>query len=386
MNARPNVLIQSLDERWAKYRAELRNCKREFSQEAVHDLRVATRRLLAVMDILRLIDPQPRVQKVRRLLKSQLDALDELRDTQVMLVEVFESLAEFPDLKDFEEHLLSREMKLLRKTRKEIKASQPSDLKKRVEKIRSSLEENVQGRGWTARLLSVVDQAYARAMQAFGQVEASQPASIHRFRVAFKKFRYMVEVVHPALKGSPEAYFKQMHDYQSRMGDVQDAVVFLSTLVDYAEQTGSSARLASVQEAFDNQRLDLITKFMDGKEELSLFWRAAPDQSFSWEKKNEPVHRSSRDRRPGGNARIRRRQPASTDRQGEEENGKHRAGAEESGSRAEPDPHQSLSARGRHGQNPAKGVRPGQKRRCRDGTPGSNGIRRSVGEFDQRKI
>jgi CHAD domain-containing protein len=361
MNTKSNVLNESLEQRWAKYRAELRNCKREFSQEAVHDLRVATRRLLAVMDILRLIDPQPRVQKARRFLKRQLDSLDELRDTQVMLVEVSESMADFPDLKDFDGHLLSREKKLLRKTRKAIKASQPSDLKKRVEKIRSSLEENVQDRGWTARLLSVVDQAYARAKQAFGQVEASQPASIHRFRVAFKKFRYMVEVVQLALKGFPEAYFKQMHDYQSRMGDVQDAVVFLSTLAEYAEQTEATDRLASAREAFDNQRRNRITKFMNGKEELGLFWRAAPDQSFSWEQKNESVHRPSRDRRPGGDARIRRRQPASTDQQGKEENEKNRSGVDEAGSGSELDHHQLLSARRRHGQNLAKGIRPRQK-------------------------
>lgn len=361
MNIMPNVLIGALDQRWEKYRAELKNCKNEFSQEAVHDLRVATRRLLAVMDMLRLLDPQPRVQKVRRSLKNQLDALDELRDTQVILVEVSESMANFPDLKPFEEHLLSREKKLLRKTRKEIKSSQPSDLKKRVEKIRSSLEENGQGRGWRARLLSVVDQVYARARQAFGEVDASQPASIHRFRVAFKKFRYAVEGIAPALKGFPESYFEQLHDYQSRMGDVQDAVVFLGTLAEYAEQTEASASLAAVQKAFENRRKDLITKFMEGKEEIRLFWRAALDQSLPWEKTNEPIHRSSRHRRAGGNAGIRRRQPASPDGQREKENGKHRTGIEEPGSGTEPASHKSIPARGRHRKDPQKGIRTRQK-------------------------
>lgn len=307
MNTKPNVLIAFLDERWRKYRLELKTCKREFSEEAVHDLRVATRRLLAVMDIVRTLDPHPRVRKVRRALKNQLDSLDDLRDAQVMLVEVSESVANFPELKSFEEYLLKREKRLLRKARKEIKTQEISELRERIGKSRTSLEETAQYRSWTARLFSAVDQAYAGARQAFGEVEATQSASIHRFRVTFKKFRYMVEIVHPVLKGYPETYLKQMHDYQSRMGDVQDAEVFLVTLAEFAERAADSATPASVRDSFQSRRAELIARFMKGKDEIQLFWRAAPKQEFPWERKNEPVHRSSRNRRGGGNARVRGR-------------------------------------------------------------------------------
>src|SRR6185503_16477117 len=221
MKTNDNALSIALNERWKKYREELKVCKQEFSKEAVHDLRVATRRLLAVLDMLRALDPYPRVQKARRLLKNQLDSLDDLRDTQVMLVDVYESMANYPELKAFEEYLLAREKKLLRRARKEIMDMEISEVKRRIEKSRSSLQEKAGVTDWTARLLSVVDQAYARAGQAFGQIEASQSASIHRFRVTFKKFRYMVEILYPVLMGVPEEYLKRMHDYQSRMGDVQ---------------------------------------------------------------------------------------------------------------------------------------------------------------------
>ncbi|HEU0297259.1 MAG TPA: CHAD domain-containing protein [Anaerolineales bacterium] len=331
MKTNEDVMIAALDERWNKYREQLRICKREFSEEAVHDLRVATRRLLAVMDILRALDPHPRVQKARRALKNQLDSLDDLRDTQVMLVDVSESMADLPDLKSFEEYLLAREKKLLRKARREIQDIQLSELKRRIEKSRASLEENAKGSDWTARLLSVVDQAYTRAMQAFGQIEASQPASIHRFRVAFKKFRYMVEIVNPALQDYPAGQLKQMHDYQSRMGDVQDAEVFLGALAEFVEHMEDSSVPAPVRESFENHRAEMIAKFMEGKEEIQLFWRAAPEQDLPWEKNNEPVFHPSRNRSGGGNARIRKRQPAPTDRQGKKENAEDRTGIEGTG-------------------------------------------------------
>jgi CHAD domain-containing protein len=330
MKTNEDALSVSLDGRWKKYREELKVCKQEFSEEAVHDLRVATRRLLAVLDMLRALDPHPRVQKARRLLKNQLDSLDDLRDTQVMLVEVYESIANFPELKAFEEYLLAREKKLLRRARKEIRDIEISELKRRIEKSRSSLQEKAGVSDWTARLLSVVDQAYARAGQAFGQIEASQSASIHRFRVTFKKFRYMVEILYPVLMGFPEEYLKRMHDYQSRMGDVQDVEVLLGTLVEFGERKAGSIP-PSVCKSFEDQRAETVAKFMEGKEEIQLFWRAAPDQKFLWEQNDEPVYHSSRNSSGGRNARVRKRQPASTDGQGQKENAKDRSGIEGTG-------------------------------------------------------
>ena len=332
MDTTDNVLSVALGERWKKYRAEIKTCKNEFSEEAVHDLRVATRRLLAAMDVVRSLEPHPRVQKVRRALKDQLDSLDDLRDTQVMLVEVSESMADFPDLKPLEEHLLKREKKLLRKARKEIESLAISGLRKRIENSAGSLEENVQGEDWTARLLSVGDQAYARARQAFGEIDPAAPASIHQFRIAFRKFRYTVEIVHPILENYPEEYLQQMHDYQSRMGDIQDVTVFLSILLEYVEETDSSSLLAPVRDTFENRHTELIAKFMDAKDELHRFWRETPDSKYPWEKNHERVHHSTRNRRGTGDARVRRRQPAPADRQGEKENGKDRAGPEKPGS------------------------------------------------------
>ena len=43
MNAK-TILLESLDERWRKFRLELKVCREEFSEESVHDLRVAARR------------------------------------------------------------------------------------------------------------------------------------------------------------------------------------------------------------------------------------------------------------------------------------------------------------------------------------------------------
>jgi CHAD domain-containing protein len=60
------LLLDSLHTRWDKYKSELKTCRLEFSEAAVHDFRVAARRLLASLDLLRAVIRDPRIQKTRR--------------------------------------------------------------------------------------------------------------------------------------------------------------------------------------------------------------------------------------------------------------------------------------------------------------------------------
>src|SRR5215211_501085 len=103
-------LLEALDERWKNYRAELKRCRAEFSNEAVHDLRVAARRMLAIIRLLNSISPRPRLQKLNRAFKDQLDEFDDLRDTQVILAEISETLQELPPLQEFQDYLQVVEM------------------------------------------------------------------------------------------------------------------------------------------------------------------------------------------------------------------------------------------------------------------------------------
>jgi CHAD domain-containing protein len=111
-------LLEALDERWENYRDELQRCRAEFSNEAVHDLRSAARRMLAIIQLLNCISPRPRLQKLNRAFKDQLDEFDDLRDTQVILAEISETLQELPQLQEFQNYLQDIEKSLLKTLRK----------------------------------------------------------------------------------------------------------------------------------------------------------------------------------------------------------------------------------------------------------------------------
>jgi CHAD domain-containing protein len=307
------LLLEALAARWEQYRNAIKTCRREYSNEAVHDLRVATRRLLALADLIRAIAPHPRLQKIRTALKGQLDEFDELRDTQVLLAEISENIENLPELKPFQKWLQKRERRLLREAEELIEALKLGGLVRRLEKVRASLTEAAASVELNARALQAVDEAYLTVTQRYGWIDPAQPATIHRTRVGFKKFRYMVEIIQPLLPGFPETNFKRMHNYQTAMGEIQDTEVFLNTLAEFAETDKTNA-IKAMRQFYEKRHTELIAAYIEDKGEILAFWRPGSENPFPWEIKNEPVPHPARHRRRSGNPRLRTGQPAPIDR------------------------------------------------------------------------
>ena len=276
------ILLEALEQRWKNYRAELKRCRAEFSNEAVHDLRVATRRMLALIQLLNSIAPRPRLRKLTRAFKDQLDEFDDLRDTQVILAEISEILQELPQLHDFQKHLQFTEEKLLRNLRKKIKQLESSEVTKRIRKTHESIETE-SSPDLNSLVMQAVDDVYLITKQRLGWVEATRSATIHRVRIAFKSLRYMIEIVQPLLHDLPVENFKRMNDYQSLMGEIQDAEVFAQTLADFSEHA-SFSDLEPVRRYYEHRHAEAISAYVREMTQLDTFWRSAPEQPFPWEK------------------------------------------------------------------------------------------------------
>src|SRR5215216_5372192 len=195
-------LLEALDERWKNYRAELKRCRAEFSNEAVHDLRVASRRMLAFVRLMNSISPRPRLQRLRRAFKDQLNEFDELRDIQVVLAEISETIQELPQLEEFQNHIQNVEKRLLKTLRKKLRVIDLFDVSKRIRRMRDALKAEPNG-DLIRPALQAVDDTFLITSQRRNWINPTQATSIHRVRVAFKTFRYMVEIIHPALPDFP---------------------------------------------------------------------------------------------------------------------------------------------------------------------------------------
>ena len=275
------LLLQGLEMRWENYQTELKNCRDEFSEDSVHDLRVATRRMLALIQLLKSISPRPRLKKMARAFKDQLDEFDNLRDTQVILGELSEVLHEIPDLEDFEKYLRSYEEQMMQDLRTRLKDRNTSGIEKWIHKTKEEIET------WGADafqtlILDAVDEAYLIVRQRLGWVDLARSSTIHRVRVAFKAFRYMVEIVHPLLPGFPRGILKEMNEYQTLMGNIQDVEVFAQTLANFAKDE-PFPDLEAVHRYYERRRSQAISTFASEKDHLESFWRSSPNQPFPWE-------------------------------------------------------------------------------------------------------
>lgn len=277
------LLLEAIDARWETYREQIKTCRREFSEEAVHDLRVAARRLLALVDLIRAVRPHPRLQKIRKALKGQLDEFDALRDTQVMLAEISETIEALPELKPIQQILQKRERRLLREAEEIVEGLKPAGIARRLEKVRADITEAISSPEFDGQILQAVDEAYSTVLQRYRWINPTHPATIHRTRIAFKRFRYMVEIVYPLLPDFPQANFKRMHNYQTSMGEIQDVEVFLFTLDDLVETDTPE----TVRRYYEQRHAELIAAYIEEKGEVETFWRAGLGQPFPWERVTE---------------------------------------------------------------------------------------------------
>jgi CHAD domain-containing protein len=277
-------LLEAMDQRWKNYRAELMRCRSEFSNEAVHDLRASARRMLAIFQLLNFLSPRPRLQKLNRAFKDQLDEFDDLRDTQVILAEISETVQELPQLQGFQGYLQEVEKKLLKTLRKKLKVIDLFDVSKRIRRMRESLKAEADANGdLVEKTLQAVDDAFLITKQRQNWINAAQANTIHRVRLAFKTFRYMVEIVHPLLDDFPAENLKYMHDYQSLMGEIQDVEVIMQALAD-APQYVAAFDPEPVRRHYEQCHADAISAYLAAMDRLAAFWRPAPDQPFPWEK------------------------------------------------------------------------------------------------------
>lgn len=93
--------------------------------------------------------------------------------------------------------------------------------------------------GAAKKLGGYLARAHLRLLSFRSGVNPADPATVHRLRVAFKKYRYLAEPLAP-LSGNPDpAALSRMHGLQGVMGDVQDLAVLLRHLRSWAASGGN---------------------------------------------------------------------------------------------------------------------------------------------------
>lgn len=269
-------LADSLNTGWKRYRKRLKRCQASFSEDAVHQSRVETRRLISTLELLCAFIPERKVVKARAALKEHLDIFDKLRDTQVQLVYVAHMMDKFSAAAAFHDWLVRREDRFLRETRKAVRKIKIRGNGRRIrafhKEIKRRRKQMTQAAAFKAVRVSI-DRAFSRVATLCSRVRGQNTETIHCTRIAFKRFRYMAEALSPLLPAITDEHRRAMRGYQSLMGDIQDVEVLIATLGKFREKERVNAKsIRKLEEELLRRRKWLIRVYLYAAGKLGQFW------------------------------------------------------------------------------------------------------------------
>ncbi len=269
-------LTGSLKKQWKRYRKELKRCQKQISEKAIHNSRIETRRLMATAELLAGFVSAPRLKKAQEAIKQYLDNFADLRDVQVQMPAVAKLLRQFPATRPFHSYLGKREGRFVKKTRRHLKGVPLGKLAKLFKALRDEVEHNLAECGSEKATVIVersINRAFQRTRLLRKAINPSDTKSIHRTRVAFKKFRYMVEALEDYLPHVTDNYLDEMRHYQTMMGEIQDVVVLIEAFDKFLSKKEMKPGAASrFRGELVRRRQWLIRTYLDGANQLHDFW------------------------------------------------------------------------------------------------------------------
>jgi CHAD domain-containing protein len=271
------TLKASLKQRWKRYRRALKRCQHRFSEKSVHASRVETRRMLSLVELLNVFLGQSHIKKTRRILKRHLNAFDPLRDTQVQLLLLAKHRRQFLEAKAFHKMLARREKRCLKTAARRIERIKVGSLQKVFHRLARQLthvrEDATQRTRHRAAVMNAVRDAFVRTLDLQRAMDPGAAETIHRTRIAFKKFRYMVEALQPLFAEITPERVAAMQDFQSMMGEVQDTEVFLARLDKHTRGHEKRAKtLARFRRWLLVRHTAQITYCLEHADRLREFW------------------------------------------------------------------------------------------------------------------
>jgi CHAD domain-containing protein len=226
------VLLQAFRKRWKRFDKELNSSQKKISEDGVHDLRVAIRRYEAVLDVYQAFRGRIRIHEGLAELNFLLEPLGELRNAQVQrgMVESLLGEVKFSTFQ-FHRYLSRRVEKRLNQLVKRMGTFEPRVNTVIYEKVIADLSESVSGPVRTRATVPVENKISKKVLKKFLDATALFQApiennldlvSLHKMRLAYKKFRYATEVLQDPLGTVGEELFEQMHQYQDQLGKIHD--------------------------------------------------------------------------------------------------------------------------------------------------------------------
>lgn len=232
-----------------------RSIKGRPARKVIHDMRVSTRRLRAAVHLF----GDRKLRRYEEQAKALQDALGEIRDIQLQIHWLRSHArgrqgALRPIINERSRKLLVSTRALRRRLAQWRDETAPA-LSKALSSIRSG--ERLGGNRMRRRLKKKLARVMPR-LAAFD--ESTDPATIHRLRIALKKLRYEVELLEPAFPAYAGLALSVLVPLQGDLGSVHDQDVRLELLTRFSARASERNRAeieALLGEVLESRRAEV---------------------------------------------------------------------------------------------------------------------------------
>lgn len=220
--------------------------------EYVHQLRVASRRVTAALDLFRDLLPARRAKRLRKLVRKLRRSAGDARDLDVMLIR-FRSRSEASPDRNFE--------RIIRQLKKKRKQAQKQIVIARTDAKQCGLKNDAQQllrrikRSPDSELSFqdvAIDAFEQSAAEFFRHVEpdAADPTALHEMRIAGKSLRYTMEIVHSAFDTSFRTKLYPMTiELQDAFGSISDRAAAAFLFEKWSDKSRTGRKLQKLARA-----------------------------------------------------------------------------------------------------------------------------------------
>lgn len=241
-----------------------RVAKANHQAEAIHQLRVWTRRSAAALKLFDTLVPKGPGKKLKKRLRRLRAAAGQVRDCDVLLTRLNEAGGNPP-------RTILRVLQARRKqARRELNSLQQRLLRRR--RLKRTAEKLVRKLDWPKRHSSRRSPpfgAWCRMKLAplgekfFASVDTdlADDASLHELRIAGKRLRYALELAPAALPARLHRRLcEALSDLQDRLGTVCDHLSAVTRLQEWRADAGSRADRGALSRAIQNEKRQLVAR------------------------------------------------------------------------------------------------------------------------------
>src|SRR5262245_56252945 len=128
-------LLSSLDQSWKNFSGAWKSARTKSSEKAIHDLRVNTRRLIAILKLAKAVSRDAEIGKLQQRFKKVRKRMKPLHDTQVLLMNLSQ-IQQTRLVEDFKKRLERRKRREIDAIHDELRRGRKQKLSKAVEDVR----------------------------------------------------------------------------------------------------------------------------------------------------------------------------------------------------------------------------------------------------------